>query len=210
MLKMKITIEHENLQAETHDVTIARRILDLIAPDIPVMVAENEKQKECTKLTDADITELWGDTSKLVYFNYDTGEWNCSKYNGYEIEDQDIDTQRARECKEIVDKEHPEYELVAMAVMTISEKDYPGGQRDIDKPKYNRKGSCVVGNVIFRNRTIGKLLTRSAWFGVRDHGAPDYAARYGARRFPFFAAWDSDFRVALLAGVFGETSEAHN
>lgn len=207
---MKIIIEHETLHAETPDATLARAILDLIAPNVPVVTTHEESVQASNKLTDARIASLLGDTSNLVYFNYDAGEWNRNRYNDYNILGQDTDTRRAKEFKSKIEKRNPDYELVVMAVMTISKKDYPGWKKTIKNPKYSENGSGVVGNIILRNRKTGELVAGNSWVGVNDYYNPNVAVRNGAYWFAYLGARDSVFLAAVVAGLFGEMPEARN
>ena len=115
------------------------------------------------KLTDAEMQQLFGaNHSGLIYYNYDLGCWNTNTLNKTGIpKQQEIDTVRAQVLHQNTTI-YPRIrmrncDLVAMAVMQTEPYFMPEIGRAIQNPKYIRDGKTVVGTLVWRNISTGKL-----------------------------------------------------
>lgn len=155
------------------------------------------------KLTDAVVERLVGHTN-VVYYNCETNMWNTNKYNGYTINSQNSDTDRVKEFKSAMEREpkfSQQYEFAASITMTIDTVSFPGRGKLISNPKYNQKGTGVVGNIIVKNKATGKYeLYCKSWVGVCNGEHPVFAAHFGAHGFAVGGARDSAFCAAVCAG----------
>lgn len=140
---------------------------------------------------------LGGLYNNVVYYNHDSNSWNRR-----EISNEGFDTAGAEWLKIVLESQpvfKDKYELVANVTITVDSKEYPGLAKWAKNVKYSSKGTAVLGNLIVRAKTTGRLeLWNSAWLGVDDCGDPSDAAD-SAVVFAFSGAVDPIFRAALCS-----------
>lgn len=138
----------------------------------------------------------------LVYYNYDTCQWNTNKYRGYTINNQETHTEQANEFKGVLERcpEFADYELVALAVMAIRGRLFPGFAHAMHCPTYNliANGDAAVGTIVRRDRKTGRILSvPNDWLGVLEFDE-EMVAKRGAKRFASFGVTSPEFRRQLL------------
>lgn len=156
------------------------------------------------QLTDETGRRILGNLfDNVVYYNHDTGKWNRSEYNGYDIPEQGMDTAASINFKQKLEK-MPAFalcELVANVTVVVKGRDYPGYCKWTKEARYDPKGVAVLGNLIVRDKVGGQLrLWKPAWFGVCYTGHSDSAAMGVGCVFARDGAIYADFRAALCAG----------
>ena len=155
-------------------------------------------------LTIERMQRLFGQNyNGLIYYNFDTGAWNTDRYRGYTINKQREHTELANEFKAVLERcpEFADYELVAMVVMAIRGRLYPGFSCSIHFPMYNAfaNGDAAVGTIVRRDRKTGRILpVPNNWLGVSEFDEEAVAKR-SAKNFASFGVASPEFRKQLLS-----------
>lgn len=155
-------------------------------------------------LTAVSLKRLFGvNYMNICVYNHDARKLLSKKYNGVEVYWDKNDIKNSERLKELIDNKFPEFELVAQVTMQVSDLDWPGcGEwKDTKKTvKFNKRGGCIVGNLVIRNKKTGalELYNSRAWFGVDKPAISNNVAHYMAFKLASNAFWDSGFRAALL------------
>ena len=101
---------------------------------------------------------------------------------GFSIGNQNIDARNARDMKRVVEAEPAMngFEVVASVTMATPNSEYPGTGNITQAPNYKRTAN-IVGTLVLRNKTTGKILpVIPCWIGVDDYKKMSVAAFYGA------------------------------
>ncbi len=162
---------------------------------------------EKEQLNISSLKRLFGaNYKKVCVYNNENRTLLTKKYNGVEVDWDNNDTKNSEKLKELIDKEFPDFELVAQVTMLVSESDWPGWcewTHANKHVKFDKNGKCIVGNMIIRNKKIGKLelWNSEAWIGMpyRDVDM-ELAAGRGASWFAHDAMFRLDFWQELFAG----------
>ncbi|MBR5153170.1 MAG: hypothetical protein IKW57_00010 [Alphaproteobacteria bacterium] len=137
-------------------------------------------------LTDSKMQELFGVNYKhILYYNFDTEQWNANKYQGFVLLNQDIDSAAARYMQQNLQavKGFEDKEIVAVATMLVAQK-HRGNGAIVSKPIFNAGGCSVVGTVVCRDRLTGQILPVSnKWIGGSNFVKHSSAVKYGAFAF---------------------------
>lgn len=144
-------------------------------------VPESVPEKEI--LTAGKMRNLFGASyENIVYFNFDTESWNRSRYLGFTIGNQAVDARDAMEMKRVLEQkpEMQQLEVVASVTMATPDSEYPGTGNIAKNPIYKRSAN-IVGTLILRDKTTGKILpVAPCWVGVEDYKKMSIAAFYGS------------------------------
>lgn len=140
-------------------------------------------------LTDEHMRKLFGTNyNGITYFNYDTGRWFHKTWDTIKILAHDRPIFQDFK-KHIESAPHfAPYELVALVVMPIQHTpNYKNFPILVSNPTYTPRSSYIVGTIIRRDRTSGKILpVPTTWHGVKDFSQHFSALEDG----PFFFAFD--------------------
>lgn len=154
-------------------------------------------------LTIDKMRQLFGQNyDGLLYYNFDNGQWNTNKYRGYAINKQKEHTHAALQFKDVLERspEFVDYELIALVVMAIRGRLFPGvGQRKMC-PVYNAfsNGDAALGTIVRRDKKNGQILpVPNEWLGVADSGE-ELVAQTVAGQFATQGLLDLEFRNQLL------------
>lgn len=105
----------------------------------------------------------------LIY-NCDAKTWNRDDLMGYEVEPKFVRSARMNAVKCTFDNDPifgEKYELVAIVIMPIDKRFYPGKAQLVKSPRYYIIGTALVGNVICRDKNTKELMPVSDyWIGI--------------------------------------------
>ena len=108
----------------------------------------------------------------LIY-NCDTKMWNRNDLMGYDVEPKFIRSARMNDVKSAFDNDPvfgEKYELVAIVIMPIDKKFFPGKAQLVKSPRYYIIGTALVGNIICRDKNTKELMPVSDyWIGVNQY-----------------------------------------
>jgi len=121
-------------------------------------------------LTESKLRELFGDNySWISYYDFDTARWNPSRNISQLVDNKSPLMCNALKMKSNVESmsDFKRFELVAAVVMTVD----VDAKSSIIKPIVHQPifwpGCGVVGNVVVRDRTSGRIMPVSDyWVGV--------------------------------------------
>lgn len=153
-------------------------------------------------LTDASLSRMLGTNYHNVCgYNFETGRLLNEKYNGTQIYWNDECERNALVLQAVAEYRLPRFDLVAMVAGQTTAKCYPcegmWTRGDID---FDKTGKYIVGDVILRNKTTGKLekLNKNRWLGVFGPVDSPFVAQFGLFKFLGRAAKNQIFRTTLL------------
>lgn len=145
---------------------------------------------EKEKLTTNIIESLFGPYQNLRVYNNEEDRLIAMHYNDITPLWTTGFTKTSRRLKERFEEKFPQFELVAQVTMQVPEEFFPGIQRWSSArsvAKFSAAGTCIVGNLVIRDRRTGKLerFNDTCWFGVDRSDTSSAAARSGAYSLPF-------------------------
>lgn len=157
------------------------------------------------RLTSEKMQELFGANYRgIVYYNFDKKVHFSLGYEGALSASAPIAPNNAAECKTVLEHEplFSDREVVATVVMSIAPQKSGTSMiqgKKIKNPVHAPQGSTVVGTLVTRNCTTGKINpVPTTWLGVCNDGIKYNA---GARKAEFFAellGLNAKYRQAML------------
>ena len=176
------------------------------------VLSEKSQKKSATaedkeRLSDVKMQELFGANYKhVLYYDFDAKRWNTERYF-FGLAGISNCTKLTKQVKPVFErlKSFRGMELVAVVVMGIDARAFPGWGQVIKNPKpIVKKMGASVGTIICRDKASGKIVCEpSPWLGIRCWGddanvGTDNIMAQSADAMAVFCAKNTDFRKKLM------------
>ncbi len=153
-------------------------------------------------LTDDKMRELFGTNYEgLMYYNFDSGKWNCERFYGYCVPYQEETEKMAKNLKKMLEEtpQFKNWDVVACVTTLIRDKYFSGMAQKVNRPRFNKKGKSVVGTIVCRDKATGKIMPVPVdWSGVFTADSICGAIWFASKNFLTFSTQLSDYRAALV------------
>lgn len=175
---------------------------NLSAAELAVDNQARPEQQDKELLTDDKMRELFGANYEgLMYYNFDSGKWNCERFCGYCVPYQEETEKMAKKLKKMLEEtpQFKNWDVVACVTTLIRDKYFSGMAQKVNHPRFNKKGKSVVGTIVRRDKTTGKILPVPVdWSGVFKADSICGAIWFASKNFLTFSTQLSDYRAALV------------
>lgn len=148
-----------------------------------------------------DVTSrcLMGETfSHTIFYNVQTGHWNCRTYATQPLTNQSITTKQVHRAIEKLEslKWMTNHRVMAVLGMVVDDTAYTGWAQITPNASYTQNGHTFIGNILIQD-TRNNVITMGPPICVHKYSSSQMAVMRGMGDFLYYLTENSAFRRSL-------------